>query len=303
MGNHPGISIDRVVTLSRAPEMKEGWGVGDISTTLGRAYFTIPAFLQGSYDEFSISVPLDKHQRNIALRVVTKGFTDCPSITADFERTYYSYNRFFQTVVSKDASQAVNFITSALDDGNISFSNAACVHIVVETSDSGILMTRRSTIVDLYPGSWSCSIEERLSEEDFSDTRPRPICRCVRRALVQELGIESDSFALENLRILSFFLETDILGVSVCAIVRLNLDSHELEEKLNNGLMQDLEFTEYKICKLNDLGSLLYQSSADFSELHPTTRYRIVMTMIHHFGEAEFVHRLQEHILGNSPSD
>ncbi|MBI5289536.1 MAG: hypothetical protein HY873_11255 [Chloroflexi bacterium] len=95
-------------------------------------------------------------------------------------------------------------------------------HIIVETSDERLLVCRRQSAgMHDELGAWSLSIEERW--EGHHDAHPHDV---VKRGVLEELGIDVRD---EEIRVLSWGLETSVLYPGFIAIARTQLGSWEVE--------------------------------------------------------------------------
>jgi isopentenyldiphosphate isomerase len=164
--------------------------------------------------------------------------------------------------------------------------------MIVVTQDDKVLLTKRSKKVEFYPETWSCSVEEQLSTDDFLPTEQSPIMNWARRCLKEELGLGGEEYDVSNLRVLSVFLESDVLGVDLCAHAVLNIHSSELNKILQALPRTDYEFTEWTFASHEELMGELFQPRREY---HPTSGYRILMGLLRRYGEPKvaemFVYR------------
>ena len=86
----------------------------------------------------------------------------------------------------------------------------------------------------------------------------------------------------DNLRVLTVFLESDILAVSLCAHVVVDLSSKELDRVLDSLPRTDYEFSEWDFLSHEELLDELIHPKRQY---HPTSRYRMFMALIRRFGE------------------
>src|SRR5882724_7374040 len=107
------------------------------------------------------------------------------------------------------------------------------MHLIVLTRDNQILMLQRVPESEYRGYSWAASIEEHMSTADLKQGTSKSLLNWVRRALDEELGLDTSAYSLSETRLLSVFLETDSLNISICGIVKLRLLREELEHHLN----------------------------------------------------------------------
>jgi isopentenyldiphosphate isomerase len=157
------------------------------------------------------------------------------------------------------------------------------MHMVVVTSDNRLLLTQRSPKVEYYPGTWSASVEEQLLREDFKNGEQATALNWGKRLLKEELGLEPDAYHNDNLRILSVFLESDILNISVCGYAELRINSVTFDTIIRGHPRTDYEFTDWTFIELDKtyLFSELFKPRRSY---HPTSGYRFLQTLLKNFG-------------------
>ena len=179
-------------------------------------------------------------------------------------------------------SKRDELIRKVFDELSILFPHSLCMHVIVVTEDDKVLITKRSPKVIYFPGTWSCSIEEQLAPQDLQESPNRIVLKWFKRLLQEELGLGSETYNENNLRILSVFLESDILSISICAHVVLDISSNELNQILKSLPRTDYEFTEWTFLTHKELLKELFQPTRPY---HPTSGYRMLMALIKRYGE------------------
>lgn len=180
--------------------------------------------------------------------------------------------RLIKTLMSSDERVAV-------------FPHALCFHIVVVTSDSKLLLVRRAPESEYRANTWSCSIEEHMSIKDIS-TPDACLVNFAKRALFEELGLTESHFTEHDLKMLAVFLETDILNVSLCLMVRLKIGREVLDGIISGNPRTDSEMTAWTYIPYNDeemMFEILF--GAPDRPYHPTARYRLLMALMMKNGE------------------
>src|SRR5438034_5075163 len=106
-----------------------------------------------------------------------------------------------------------------------------------------------------------------------------------KRALLEETGISNTAYSDENLRLISVFLESDILNVSLSGQAVLNISSDQLSETIKRKPRRDKEFTvwEYLDYKDDALMSEILKPGPKY-KYHPTSPYRMLMTLLKRHG-------------------
>lgn len=157
------------------------------------------------------------------------------------------------------------------------------MHTIVVTRDSRVLLTERSPKVDCQPGTWSCSVEEQLAPQDFPPGVDHAALHWCRRLLWEELGLGHGAYREENLRILSVFLQQDVLNISH---VELEITASELHHMLQRLPRMDYELSDWKFLPYEELMDELLRPTRVY---HPTSGYRMLMALIHRHGEPRII--------------
>jgi pyrimidine deaminase RibD-like protein len=163
----------------------------------------------------------------------------------------------------------------------IGFPHALCLHLIVVAKDSKILLTRRAPDTEYRPGSWSCSCEEHMAVEDIGLGSKDAVFGWAERALREELGLlKGEDYDPTDVRLLSVFLETDILNVSLCGFVSLKKASDELRDEFVCMPVQDsAETTSWNFIEYDD-NKLIRDVLWPRAYFHPTTRYRLILALM-----------------------
>jgi len=104
--------------------------------------------------------------------------------------------------------------------------------------------------------------------------------------LFEELGLGSDAYRVDDLRVLSIFLESDVLSISLCAYAGLNLDYAKLDQIIRGLPRTDYEITEWAFLEFRPV-ELLTEMISPTRPYHPTSGYRMLMALLKHFGVEE----------------
>lgn len=198
----------------------------------------------------------------------------------------YSQVLFFQERFLKDAGVVAKNLGKLAETLYAPFPSILCLHMVIVTQDERVVVVRRAPSLHYYPGKYAATVEEQLHpKKDFKAVGADRIISVeawVRRALEEEISLTGDHHvAPEDARILSVFLEHTIMNLSLCAVVRIKLDASSLGAHLASSLRQDYEFDRTVFFSFDEaLGEVVSPSLAH----HPTSRYRMLMALLHAHG-------------------
>lgn len=269
-------------------QQREGWPISKVEIRLNNREYALPSQYTKAFKTFYKSRFKEKRFKDDSQKFMLAknpiAFSDSPSLSIDIRPTRYSHIQFFRDEVATVPAKC-NLLIDDLIKGSqfAGFPNAFCLHTVVVTSDSKILLTKRSPKVVYYPGTWSGSVEEQMSSEDVQQGAKSAARHWGCRLIREELGLGDDAFRKDDFRILSVFLESDILNVSLCAYVELLLDADKLDTHLRHAPRTDYEFTEWTFIDL-DKKTLLSELFHPTRYYMPTTGYRLLHTFLRHFG-------------------
>lgn len=281
------------LSLQTCPELNRGWKMSEVLLFHDTTRFTLPQQYQGLYENF-FRANFDNNRffddrPKLSLARNPIAFSDSPTLALYTQEALYSQVRFFQKNVAVIGSERDDAIRKLID-GEVTFPNSISMHMVVVTKDKKVLRTKRSEKVDFYPGTLSVSIEEQNDMRDLDAGVTGTILRWGKRALLEELGLGDDTYNDENLRILSVFLESDILNIALCAHVQLDITSTELDTTLHGIPRRDYEFPEWDFIEQDKLIDEVFQPIRSY---HPTSRYRMLMAMIRHSNEPQMANALR----------
>ena len=287
--NYEIVDLNRCLTINIPNNLFDGWSLSDIVLEQDSKIYDFPEW---SKDKNSYNLR-NKYidYRNKKYKI--PGFTDgtkfmITSFQKDFAldnlnikviKTNFTTVRFLVEQITKSEKLRERFFDD-FKEGNITFAHSLCLHIIILTSDKMILRTKRNGKTVYHKGVWSYSIEEQLSEIDFIKNGETPMVNWAKRALNEELGIDERDYSIDDLKIMSLFLEKDesILNCSLCGVFKLSLTSEELKKIINDKPRMDYEFQESNFEKLKEAIKEIKNNSN--IKKHPTSNYRILMASI-----------------------
>jgi isopentenyldiphosphate isomerase len=286
------------VMLQSPPDLRDGWKADSVELAVSQSVFKMPATYAAAYRRFvkaqNAADPqrIAARERKYALARSPVSFSDNPSLRLEVRETEYANVLFYKDKVAPDHAQRSALARAAVSDGRVEFPNNLSLHAVITTSDGKLLLTRRSSKVEYFPGRWSCSIEEQLAARDLHPDDGAAVRRWVTRMLTEELGFRRqtlEQWFAGDARILGVFLEASILNCGLVGLVNLGCDSTTLTQILRTHPRNDYEFDEFTFIGWREIARELITPSRGY---HPTSGIRMLMAGIAHFGPLAFIERL-----------
>ncbi len=273
------------VTLQLAPNLQAGWPVADVDVIYDGSTFALPSAEKNAYEKY-VDANAGRFKQNgtkyMLLRNPT-AFSDAPNLTLELRKTKFSVVRYYQENIATIKPRRDALVEEAIRQGEISFPSSFCMHAVVTTKDGRVLVTKRAPKVEYSPGTWSVSVEEQLSADDFRSGARGVVKRWTQRLLLEELAIQPVDYDSEALRLLSVFLEVDTMNCSVAAILPTSLSVTELNAILEAMPRTDYEFTEWRFLSYGELAEELKTITLLH---HPSSGYRILLALANRYGAA-----------------
>lgn len=290
----PGIGWGEDLCLQICPELREGWPLQQVELIHDdNKWFSIPDVYRDSYQIYFQEKYQDKrffdNREKFMLIKNPIAFSDSPTLKLQTMLCRYSETLYYAENVATVGSRRNPLIQESVTGSlEIKFPHNLCMHMVVVTSDNQVLITKRSPKVEeaFHPNTWSCSIEEQLARKDLLQGSTLVLQQWAKRMLFEELGLDTDAYRFDNIRILSVFLESDVLGISVCVFAELSVDSNKLDSILRGLRRTDYEFTEWLFLEFSPT-TLLKEMIRPNRVYHPSSGYRMLMALLKRFGERE----------------
>jgi len=290
------IAVQDAITLQSCPKLHHGWVLSDVYLRHQTSQFTLPQQYRQIYKKY-----FDQHFFNkkfmddkpkIMLTRNPVASVDSPTLVLETQLTRYSYVQFYRDMVAVDSNLRASLLRDTLLglSGAISFPHSLCMELVVMTKDERILLAKRSPKVAYDPEKWSCSVAETFAVEDVTEGGPNSAIRhWIERALREELGLGTEDYDIANFRILSVFLESDIMNVSLCTLMRVDVDHETLTDIIIAKPRRDYEFTEHDYITFPEMMRELVNPQRKYDT---TSRYKMLFSLIHQYGEASFIKHL-----------
>lgn len=228
-------------------------------------------------------------------------FTDNEGVRLGLRHTSWSRLQFFWQHVVADGTRA-RLVDMAFDDAVIEFPNTLSLHMVLQTKDSKILLTRAHRLkAHDYPGTWACSVGEQLDPSDVSNLSRDCAAIWIRRTLREELSLyEEDSYhSLDQARFLALTLEADIVNFAFICIVPVNLTAEALSARLQVSSRDDVEFSAIEFIEVDEIPVELVRPRRDY---HPSTPLRMIYTYIYLRGQNQLRQALLREFRRTDPS-
>jgi hypothetical protein len=102
----------------------------------------------------------------------------------------------------------------------------------------------------------------------------------MKRGISEELGLAPNTHSDDDIRVLSVFLESDILNISLCGFVRLGVDRDTVDQVLRTIPKTDKEFTAWTYLPYTDeslIREILWPPPEYY---HPTSRFRMLLSLM-----------------------
>lgn len=291
-----GLAWDETLSLQTCPELHRGWLAAEIKIQHDTTKFSMPDKYRQAYkDYFEKSYEEKRFFNDGAKFMLTRNptsFSDSLTLSLSTRETIYSQIQFYKDNVAILTPER-NELIRKLIEGYVEFPHSLSMQMIIITSDDKVVMTKRSAKVNYYPNMWSCSAEEQLAPQDFEKNTSPLISKWAGRMLSEEFGLNTEDYNNSNLRVLSVFLESDILNVSLCTHVVLDISASELNQRLLILPRTDYEFSEWVFLTHDELLGELFRPTKAY---HPSSGYRILMGLIRRYGEPTVVEKILNQI-------
>jgi isopentenyldiphosphate isomerase len=285
------IAWGKSLTLLQVPEISEGWPANEVKFNFKNDFFNLPLADQENFAAFYTKNEVSFKHDGIKYMLKKKpvSFTDAPSLTLDVQSCKFSQIQYYRNEIVPQSNEQNDLMEKTFLKNIITFPHSLCLHLVVITADEKILLTKRSKEVSYYPEHWSASLEEQLHEKDFLDNSNSVLSSCLKRLFEEEVGLAENKYTPNALKILSVFVEADIMSISLCGSIRLNIGASELTNIINFMPRKDNEFNEFELMSFDDIIKELKFSPR---KLHPSAGYRLLITLYNILGTYTVIEKL-----------
>ncbi len=262
-------------TLQMAPFLREGWTLDQIRIEKHSARFHFPENKKAAYAAYRKreSRRLRPDRPKYALRNRPFALTDAPDLDLSVSTCVFSQVQFCRDCIAPITSDRDHFVMQARKTA-VEFPHAFCLHMIIVTADSRLLLAKRSDKLVYNPGVWSLSVEEQMSEEDLQEPPSQVMKAWVHRLLWEEIGLSHEDIKDTDVRVLSVFVEADVLNCSMAAVAYLPMSSKDLEALLRTGGRPDPEIEEFLFISEDQLLNELRDPTRPY---HTTAQYRMLL--------------------------
>lgn len=289
IAQYVGLGWNDALSLQDCPDHRSGWSLAQVQITEATdGKFEVPERWIAPFNSYFREKYGEKRFQDDGEKfMLTRNpiaFSDSPSLSLETRSCKFSETQFIRDNVATIAADRNPLIAGIVQGSlKIEFPHSLCLHLVVATSDRKILLTQRSAKVAFHPGTWSVSAEEQLARDDFKDGPDVVAKNWFGRMLKEEFGLESDAYLAENARIMSVFLESDLLSVGVVGYVELAISSTNLRDILYSQSRIDYEYSAIDFYDL-DRQTILRELFRPSRTYHPTSGYRLIFAFLRNFG-------------------
>ncbi len=284
-----GLGYLDALVLQQTPSIREGWALPTVQIRIGESQpFVLPPKYRSRYKQyfqecFRYKGFQDDGEKFMLMRNPVTS-TDSPSLLLEVKPTRYSCVQFYRDNIATNSTEKTKLIDDLVQGSlEAQFPHSLCMHMIILTSDNRLLLIKRSQKVSYAPGTWSVSIEEQLAREDFKDGPENVATNWACRLMAEELGLDQASYRVDDLRLLSIFLEADILNISICVYTELQIEANKLALKLQAGVRPDYEHTEFNFLDA-DGKTILKEILAPTKQYHPTAGLRLLYALLKKYG-------------------
>lgn len=273
------------LSLAVAPDLREGWSANDIRIEYNGTCYVMPSYHTSSYESY--------YKRNLLTRrffddgdklMLVKSptaFSDSPTLLLRLQKTKYSQVQYYRDSIVNLPAERDKLLQGIMTRDEVLFPHSFCMHAFIVTSDDKVLITKRSPKVSYHPSAWSFSIEEQLALDDLEEGNDGVILRWAARLLREELGLSMRYYEKQNVRVLSVFLEGDVMNCSLMCVIHLAVSSDELNQVVQNQPRPDYEFTDWAFLAFEEVREEL---TVHQRILHPTSEYRMLLALVNRYG-------------------
>ncbi|HEY0637992.1 MAG TPA: hypothetical protein VGD67_10120 [Pseudonocardiaceae bacterium] len=285
------------LVLQSCPRIGDGWRLDEVRVVADPTDFRWPTEeLATRYQDWlAAAEPFVRRSRaKYRLMENPASFLDDPVVTLRVQRNGYGEAVFTNRVLAAEPEVRRRGVERALA-GNVELPHLVVLHLVVATRDGHVLLARRSHKVAHYPGTWSCSLEEQLADEDLAHPETDVMAHWLTRALTEELGLTRAEALRCDARLLAVFLEADMLNVALAGLATLDLGRDELDRIIADRPREDYEFQDWTFVPWSGLARLLVRPDRP---LHPSSGLRMFLAGLVKYGVHSFGERIERELRG-----
>ncbi len=181
--------------------------------------------------------------------------------------------------------------------------NSLCLHLIIETSDHKVVLSKISTGKrNDNPDTWAATLGEQLEADDFRNANnfyEDFVSGWVKRAFIEECGLSpEDYYAIVNeksIRVLGVDFESDRYNFSLVCVVQVNYPFMDYYEKIKST-MDNNEAIELKGIDISEIPTYLvqYKNEKERKEYHPSTFLRLLLLYVHENGYSRAENKISD---------
>lgn len=302
-GGH--LVLDGAVELARPSDMNLGWKASDTRLERTGEMRRLMGQFGEIRDRWLLLHPHEVSQRKVSLHSFHVDLN--AGISCSVDETEWSEVKPIHDALSRGGAQGLRACLApyVFDLSESPVPNILGLHGILETSDNMIVVTQRSRSVKYHPLHWSVSFEEQLEPSDLV-SGGAAFHAAGSRGVNEEFLFEGAAVP-SNCRLLALLIESRILNPAVVAYIRIPFSSDDLLERQRDLPQDREEFEQGKVSFVPGNVEVLARLATsegfdtanhalDFSPWHPTSRYRLLIAMIHKFGTGRTLEALDKHV-------
>lgn len=286
--------VDDCLELERAHPIARGWSPSNIHIQMRGTFRTLDDRFRELRDNWRSEHPDEESHSKMSMHDFRVSAMD-GRVRISVEETEWAE---VQPIHSALRSPNGNILYAQLfpciaDLASCPIPNIMVVHGVIETGDNMLVLTQRGKMASYSPGHWSASFEEQVEPSDL-EQGGAVFHIAAARGIDEEFSFTGiDTY--RDCRVLSLCMDLGILNPAAVAYVKLPCSSTELAEAFRRVPNARNEFEPESVhfvrFEPDPLSRLVLSENCDLGNgytgtaWHPTSRYRLLLAMMHRFGE------------------
>jgi len=223
-----------------------------------------------------------------------------PLLTLQLKKTFWRHCQFvWNRFVEEEDAEAKRILWHESIIGEhlknnlrvVNYPNSLCLHLVIETSDGGVLITEISKQKkNDYPSTKAASLGEQIELSDFvdyHDFQQDVVSEWTKRAVCEEFGINAaqyeEEFIPTSLRVLSLDFEMDIYNFALVCTIKMRNSCEQFRNVVNSTIEQK-EISDMFQIPLENIPGILMKYPDNNKEYHPSTYLRLLLFYLYKNG-------------------
>jgi len=298
--------VDEAIELARASDMSTGWGENGLSIQVLPEPLLLPSTFSDIKTKWKSEHPNEVSNRKTCLYRYGTGSPTRDVLSLSLKETEWEEVQPVHAELSgrRGSDLRALILKPLLADRAAQFPNILTVHGILETSDNAVVLAQRSSKVRYHPLCWSASFEEQIEPQDVVNPTSSSIHRASVRGVSEEF-VAGHRLSPSICKVLALIVEFGIINPAAVVYIRIPFSQQELLRARQDVTSSLDEFEQGRIAFVPlDIEQLAHFAIAQYCRLsnssrglwHPTSRYRILIAMLHNFGEEETLRALEKAI-------